>query len=69
MSATEAEQGTCEVCGSACDGLVRTYFHYDIKCDCHSPMHFEFVRHCPGCVAKAPEKTSVLVAPLTRTKL
>lgn len=54
----------CEVCGN--EGiLTRTYFHYNLKCECHSPTHFELVRHCATCEPKEPRETRVLL--LTET--
>ena len=59
----EQESGRCGVCGK--EGVVvRTYFYYDIKCDCHSPQHFEIKYHCPTCKPKAPEETSVFIKPV-----
>ena len=56
----EVEFGKCEVCGKE-SILGRTYFHYDIKCECHSPYHFEMVCHCKDCVPKEPETTIIHV--------
>ena len=54
----EFEYGRCEVCGE--EGiLTRTYFRYDIKCECHSPNHFEIVLHHKDCVPKEPTYTKV----------
>lgn len=39
--------------------LKRTYYHYDIKCDCHSPTHFELIKHCKDCVPSEPVSTCV----------
>lgn len=47
------EFGKCEICGKEAP-LERTYFHYNIQCECHSPLHFEIVRHCEDCVPKIP---------------
>lgn len=47
------EFGKCDICGKEC-GLERTYFEYDINCECHSPKHFELVRHCKDCVPSIP---------------
>lgn len=49
----DCEYGKCEICGKD-NNLIRTYFHYNIKCDCHSPMHFEMIRHCQDCIPKEP---------------
>jgi len=54
----DIEHGTCDVCKKECD-LIRTYFHYDIKCECHSPKHFELVCHCSDCKAIEPERTRI----------
>ena len=47
------EFGKCDICGKE-DNLERTYFEYDIKCECHSPKHFELVRHCKNCIPSMP---------------
>ena len=36
----DIEIGTCEVCGKQGVQLLREYFHYGIKCECHSPRSF-----------------------------
>jgi len=54
----EIEVGKCDVCGKEAQ-LSRQYYHYDIKCECHSPDHFEIVRHCENCTPKPPETTKV----------
>lgn len=47
------EWGTCQVCNN--EGPVnRTYFTYNIKCDCHSPQHSQIVWHCYKCVPEDP---------------
>lgn len=56
----EIEFGNCEICGNEAP-LERTYFHYNIKCECHSPYHFELVRHCKNCIAKEPEVTTLTI--------
>lgn len=45
--------GRCEVCGKE-GPLTRTYFRIPIKCDCHSPEHFDAVDHCTGCMPVRP---------------
>lgn len=56
----ENEYGQCDVCGKG--GIVqRTYFHYNIECECHSPKHFEMVRHCSTCTPKEPTETRVSI--------
>jgi len=54
----EIEFDICEICGKE-TSIERTYFRYDIKCECHSPYHFEFVRRCKDCVAKEPTETKI----------
>jgi hypothetical protein len=56
----DIETGKCQVCGK--EGAVqRTYFRYDIKCECHSPNHFEIVWHCATCEPKEPIETKILI--------
>lgn len=52
------EFGCCEVCSKP-NNLIRTTFHYDIKCECHSPNHFVVVRHCKDCKPKEPREIKV----------
>ena len=54
----DSEYGTCPYCGTT-GNIQRTYFHYDIKCVCHSPKHFEIVWHCHGCVPVEPTTTKI----------
>lgn len=62
------EYGKCEVCGK--EGiLIRTYFRYDIQCECHSPNHYEMVRHCPTCVPSEPEVTKIHLKTSTLTRI
>lgn len=52
--------GTCEVCHKEDVGLKRTYFYYEnIKCECHSPCHFDLIEHCYDCVPEIPSNTRV----------
>lgn len=55
------EFGKCEICGEE-GSLQRTYYRYDIKCECHSPNHFEVVRHCSKCKPEEPKTTKLIVA-------
>ena len=50
------EYGKCQICDKETN-LERTYFDYDVKCDCHSPNHFELVIHCKDCVPVIPKAT------------
>jgi len=52
------EFGKCEVCGKGTI-LQRTYWHYNIKCECHSPNHVEMIRHCKDCVPIEPKITKI----------
>ena len=54
----DIEWGKCDVCGII-RTLVRTYYYYSIKCECHSPQHFEIVRHCKDCVPTEPKLTRI----------
>lgn len=54
----DTEFGRCDICGEAGE-LQRKYYYYDIKCDCHSPKHFEVVRYCKNCSPKPPFQTKV----------
>jgi hypothetical protein len=56
----DVEHGKCEVCGIE-GPLDRTYFRYAIQCECHSPQHFELVRHCKNCVPKEPKETKITI--------
>lgn len=55
------EVGKCEVCGKEDIELSRTYFRYNLKCECHSPYHFEMIRHCKDCIPKEPRTTKVIL--------
>ena len=50
--------GKCQCCGKE-KPLMRTYFHYPIQCECHSPNHFKLIDHCSECVPKEPKYTKV----------
>ena len=52
------EHGICDFCGKE-DFLQRTYFRYNIKCDCHSPQHFELMIHCKNCIPIEPINTKI----------
>lgn len=53
--------GTCEICKKKDVNLNRTYFNYDLKCECHSPNHFDLVDHCKDCVPENPKTTNVIL--------
>lgn len=57
----EQERGTCEICRKENTLLERTYFHYDIRCECHSPTHSDLVRHCTNCIPMEPETTRIIL--------
>ena len=60
MSMGSIEFGKCEICGKEAQ-LERTYFIYDIHCQCCGckrdgrDMHFELVRHCKDCIPGVPK--------------
>ena len=50
----ESEWGKCDCCGEE-RGLGRTYFRYDIDCECcNGKEHFEIVYHCGYCEPTDP---------------
>ncbi len=56
----QLEWGKCQYCDQ--EGPInRTYFRYDIKCECHSPQHFEIVWHCNDCEPKEPKETKLTI--------
>lgn len=58
----QAEHGKCDMCGKD-KNLRRAYYYYGIKCECHSPEHFEMVRHCGDCHPEPPKETTIRVKP------
>jgi hypothetical protein len=54
----EIEFGKCDICGKQ-GVLSRKYYHYDIICRCHSPKHFDLVRHCKDCKPVRPMETKI----------
>jgi hypothetical protein len=54
----EQNYGKCDVCGKE-GNLTRTYFRYPIKCECHSPQHFELIEHHKECKPKELTYTKV----------
>lgn len=52
--------GKCMYCLKL-KNLDRKYFHFNIKCECHSPNHFEIVEHCMSCTPKCPSYTSIIL--------
>jgi len=57
---SDYELGICDICNQLTH-LQRTYFRYDIKCECHSPYHFEVVHHCSSCQPLEPKETRVIL--------
>ena len=55
----EIEVGKCEICGRENVQLTRKYYRYEIECECHSPHHFELVRHCAACQPYPPRYIKV----------
>ena len=60
---SEVEYGPCDICKHVKE-LSRKYYHYDIKCECHSPKHFELIRYCSDCTPKQPIKTTINITPI-----
>lgn len=60
----ETEIGNCSVCKNESIPVNRKYYHYGIKCDCHSPDHFEIVYHCSNCTPIPPKTTLVHIKPI-----
>ena len=56
----DSEFGICGICNKI-KGLQRTYYHYNIKCECHSPNHFVRISHCKDCVPKEPTEIRVIL--------
>jgi len=62
----DIEFGKCDICGKEAP-LSRTYFIYDIHCECCGckedgrDMHSELVRHCENCVPDIPQNIKPLV--------
>lgn len=54
----DVEFGKCDYCGKE-DYINRKYFRYPIKCECHSPEHFELVFHCKNCTPVEPRVTKI----------
>ena len=54
----DIEYGICDVCGREAN-LQRKYYHFNIKCECHSPKHFEMIKYCSDCVPLRPAETTI----------
>jgi len=54
----DVEFGKCDICKNE-DYIQRKYFRYPIKCECHSPEHFEIVYHCKNCIPIEPRITKI----------
>ena len=60
------EFGKCDICGKE-NFLERTYFHYNIPCECcgdkedGKDMHFELVCHCENCIPDIPRYITPLL--------
>lgn len=64
----DKEYGFCSVCLKQ-GNVSRTYFKYDVKCECHSPNHFEIVWHCEGCEPEEPKTTQITLRTDLLTKI
>ena len=66
----DIEFGNCDICGKEAP-LSRTYFIYDIHCECCGckedgrDMHSELVRHCKNCVPDIPQS----IEPFVKSKI
>ena len=61
-----AETGWCDICNKY-GPVTRTYYYYDIKCECcqtSNGKHFEVVRTCADCAPSPPRKIGIVIAPL-----
>ena len=56
----DSEYGKCQICGTE-GPVARKYYYYKLKCECHSPEHFEIVWHCDKCEAKEPIVTKITI--------
>jgi len=54
-----SEIGKCDICGKYAP-INRKYYYYPIKCECHSPQHFEIVLYCSDCIPIEPERTTII---------
>ena len=54
----DIEYGICDVCGREAN-LQRKYYYFNIKCECHSPKHFEMIKYCSDCVPLRPAETTI----------
>ena len=66
--AGDIEFGKCDVCKKDAP-LQRKYYGYNIKCECHSPNHFEFVRHCNDCTPTEPKETKIILKTSTLSEI
>jgi hypothetical protein len=60
------ELGVCDICKTEAN-VSRTYYYYDIKCDCCNTKddpHFEVVRTCIDCDPKPPLSLRVIMEPI-----
>lgn len=56
----DIESGKCDICRKF-SYLNRKYYRYDIKCECHSPYHFDLVYHCNDCTPTPPKETKIIL--------
>lgn len=52
--------GICDICGKE-SILKRKYYNYHVKCQCHSPYHFEIVEYCSNCTPIEPYETKLFM--------
>lgn len=51
--------GKCDVCKKEAPLKRVTFYYPNVKCECHSPYHFELKEVCKDCEAKEPMETEV----------
>jgi hypothetical protein len=56
----DAIMGICPYCNQE-KHLMRTYFYYDLDCECHIGPHYIAADHCSECIPKEPSLTKIIV--------
>ena len=57
----DIEVGECDICKKQDVQLSRQYYYYLVKCECHSPQHFEIVCYCKDCEPVEPKTTKLTI--------
>lgn len=50
--------GKCGICGKE-TSVQRTYYVYNVPCECHHGRHSEHVNHCKDCKPREPKETRI----------